>query len=71
MQKAKGAKLGDMNAANQQLIHKIGILGFDRLQWVYLLECQECGYRYGSKDSEIRVRKCPRCQLGAPGLKIE
>ena len=45
--------------------------GNDHNQVTYIVECLHCGHRYGANGSELHIRKCPKCQDGAPGLAIE
>lgn len=44
--------------------------GSDHNQYVYIINCTKCGYVYGANGSDIFERKCPSCQGGKPGLKL-
>lgn len=61
-------KPGFVNRNNQKVIRRTGAPGNDHYQYVYVLQCGDCSYEYGSNGSDNHQRKCPRCQKGAPGL---
>ncbi len=63
--------VGYKNKHQQVVLRRTDIPGNDHLQWVYELECEDCGNRYGANGSDIWLRKCPRCQGGRPGLLTE
>lgn len=69
---------GDINPNDQILIARTHRPGTDHLQYVWVLVCARrvrdgaiCGHRYGANGSDFHIRKCPKCQGGAPGLDIE
>lgn len=71
-------QLGDINVNDQILIARTDRPGTDHLQYVWVLVCARrnaagelCGHRYGANGSDFHLRKCPKCQDGAPGLDIE
>lgn len=71
-------QIGDINANDQILLLRSDRPGTDHLQYVWVLLCARrntegliCGHRYGANGSDFHHRKCPVCQRGAPGLKIE
>ena len=45
-------------------------VGTDHCQYIYILQCSECGHKYGSNGSDIFQRKCPSCQGGRIGPKL-
>ena len=59
---------GFKNSNGQVVIEATDLRGNDYNQYVYVLQCSNCQYRYGSNGSDNWQRKCPRCQGGAPGL---
>lgn len=59
-------RLGYINKNNQKNLKKINEHGMDYMQWLYLMECQNCNYKYKANGSDIWQRKCPRCQGGRP-----
>ena len=63
-------EIGYTNKNNQRVIRNTGLPGTDHNQYVYELECGDCGHRYGSNGSDNWQRKCPRCQGGRPGLSV-
>lgn len=69
---------GDINRNDQILIARTDHPGTDHMQYVWVLVCvrrtedgELCGHRYGANGSDFHLRKCPRCQGGAPGFKVE
>lgn len=64
----KATKPRDVNRNRQQVLQGTGLPGNDHKQVVYLLECRDCGFRYGANGSDIFQRKCPACRGGRPGL---
>ena len=40
-------------------------------QRVFMLRCTVCGHEYGAYGCDIDIRRCPACQEGPPGLKLE
>jgi Zn finger protein HypA/HybF involved in hydrogenase expression len=59
---------GYVNRNGQVVIRNTGIPGTDHLQTVYQLGCSNCGHVYGANGTDIHLRRCPKCQSGAPGL---
>jgi hypothetical protein len=41
----------------------------NRRQYLYIMECTQCGKKYGSNGSDIFHRRCP-CQGGKEGPKL-
>nr|WP_321526622.1 hypothetical protein [uncultured Cohaesibacter sp.] len=62
---------GLTNRNNQTVIRKTDLAGNDHNQVIYIIECQNCGKRYGSNGSGIFQRRCPECDNGQPGLPIK
>lgn len=46
------------------------LAGTDRGQYVYVINCTECGFVYGANGSDIHLRKCPNCQGGNTGIPL-
>lgn len=61
---------GYVNANDQEVIRRVGKSESWKNQYVYELECGECGHRYGAHGPEIKSRLCPECQDGAAGEPI-
>ena len=59
---------GYVNPKGQVVVRPTGGPGTDHLQYVYVLRCGHCEHEYGANGSDIRIRKCPECRGGAPGL---
>lgn len=36
-------------------------------QSIYALRCRDCSHTYGCNGLDIKERRCPNCQNGAPG----
>ena len=66
----KTTTVGYPNPNNQRVVRPTGKPGTDHLQYVYVLECGECGSQYRANGSDIHLRKCPDCQGGWPGLEV-
>lgn len=62
---------GDRNANDQVLVAKTTRSGTDHNQYIWELRCGFCSYEYGANGSDFHHRKCPNCQGGAPGFRIE
>lgn len=62
------ARPGFTNANGQTVIRPTGLAGTDSGQSVYVLRCGHCSEEYGANESDIWLRKCPKCQGGRPGL---
>ena len=70
--KSKGTtQPGYINRNGQGVVRPTGLAGNDHLQKVYVLRCGDCGATYGANGSDIHLRRCPKCQGGAPGLSYE
>lgn len=61
---------GYLNRNNQQVLRKTARPGNGSNQYVYLMECRNCGHLYGANGADIHERKCPvpECGNGAAGL---
>jgi hypothetical protein len=57
---------GYINQNNQRNNGKTEYKGTDVNQWLYDMECMDCGHRYYANGSDIWLRKCPKCQGGQP-----
>ncbi|PPQ36146.1 hypothetical protein CH337_20955 [Rhodoblastus acidophilus] len=64
------AQAGDVNRNNQVLVEKTNLPGNDHNQYVWRLHCRDCGHDYGANGSDFHLRRCPRCDGGAPGLPV-
>lgn len=40
-------------------------------QTVYAIRCRDCGHVYGCNGLDIKERRCPGCQGGAPGEPLQ
>jgi len=70
--KAKpSASIGYVNRNGQVVVRNTMLPGTDKNQYVYQLACSQCGFVCGANDSDIRERKCPKCQGGEPGLSMD
>lgn len=72
--KPKGTTVaGFVNRNSQMNRGKIEppILGTDKNQYVYRLQCERCSTEYGANGSDIHCRLCPNCQGGRPGLSLK
>ena len=52
---------GYLNRNNQKVIRNTKLRGTDHNQYVYELECLDCGKRHGANGSDIHQRRCPHC----------
>lgn len=66
--KPKTTRSGYVNRNNQVVLGCTGEPGNDHNQILYILQCNNCGARYGANGSDIFQRKCPQCGGGRPGL---
>lgn len=66
----KTTKIGYVNRNNQLNHGHRNIQGTDNNAVAYRLECQFCGYNYGSNGTDVFQRKCPKCQGGKPGIEF-
>ena len=62
---------GDRNVNDQVLVARTTRSGSDHKQHIWELRCGFCSYVYGAHGSDFHHRKCPNCQGGVPGFKIE
>ncbi|GEM_PF-1229625 len=65
----KTTQIGYVNANRQACHGTLGVFGTDHRQYSYRMECMRCGFIYGANGSEIKGRRCPNCQKGAPGIR--
>ena len=65
------SEIGDVNRNRQKLVAKTTMPGNDHNQYVWVVDCGDCGKRYGANGSDFFQRLCPTCQGGKPGLSIE
>jgi hypothetical protein len=63
---------GYMNRNNQKNLgrREPPLVGTDHGQYVYIMNCTECGFVYGANGSDIHLHKCPECQGGNKGLDL-
>lgn len=61
---------GFVNPNDQKVIRRAGKSESWKSQYVYELECGECGHRYGAHGPEIKNRLCPECQGGTEGEPV-
>jgi predicted Zn-ribbon and HTH transcriptional regulator len=57
---------GYINKNNQMNNGKTNQRGSDNNQFFYEMKCLNCGYVYMANGTNIKERKCPRCQGGKP-----
>lgn len=64
------AEEGDLNRNSQRLLRKTGFGGTDHRQYIWALQCERagCGHVYGANGSDFHLRRCPKCDGGAPGI---
>ncbi len=62
-------RIGYVNPNGQRCCGTRGVPGTDHLQYAYKIECDHCGYVYGSNGTDISERNCPECGQGAPGIR--
>src|SRR5688572_1493055 len=67
-QSAETTRINFRNRNGQRVVERTKRAGTDHNQYVYVLECGDCGHKYGANGSDIHQRKCPKCQKGKPGL---
>ena len=63
--------IGYVNQNGQTVLAKTDVPSNHYNQVLYLLECGNCGNRYHANGSDIWLRKCPRCQGGAPSSEAK
>lgn len=61
----KTTETGYINKNNQRNVGKTDLRGTDHGQYLYAMECLNCGHKYFANGSDIWLRKCPECQNGA------
>lgn len=61
----KTTETGYINKNNQRNAGKTDMQGTDYGQYLYAMECLDCGHKYFANGSDIWLRKCPECQGGA------
>ena len=59
-------KPGYVNKNKQMNMERTEEQGTDHGQWFYMIECQNCNFKYKANGSDIWQRKCPNCQGGRP-----
>lgn len=62
---------GFRNRNRQVVVRDTGLPGNDHMQRIYVLRCDMCTHEYGANGSDIHLRKCPACQGGRPGLRLD
>ena len=64
------AEEGELNRNSQRLLRKTKFKGTDHQQYIWALQCErdECGHVYGANGSDFHLRRCPKCNGGAPGI---
>ena len=61
-------QIGRVNDNRQKVHGTRGVPGNDNFQYVYKLECLDCGHCYGANGTNNHERMCPVCQGGEPAL---
>lgn len=64
MNEVKTTEEGYINKNNQQNNGRTTMSGTDYNQYLYEMECLNCGHKYYANGSDIWLRKCPNCQGG-------
>jgi len=62
---------GFINRNAQRVIRDTGAPGTEPSQTAYILECEQCQHRYAANGSDIFERRCPKCQSGKPGMRMD
>ena len=57
---------GTVNENRQRNEGRLDVSGNHPNQRAYLMTCLACDHQYASNGCDIHIRKCPRCQGGAP-----
>ena len=66
--RALTAEPGTRNPNGQIVVARTGAPSTTRdRQVIYHLRCTACAHDYGCNGMDIKARRCPRCQNGAPG----
>ena len=65
MKKPYSTQAGYVNRNNQRNNGRTDAVGNDHYQYLYAMECLNCGEHYNVNGSDIWQRKCPKCQGGA------
>lgn len=60
---------GFINPNGQRCSGTLSVPGTDHEQYVYKMECENCGFVYGANGTDVHLRKCPECQDGRPGIR--
>lgn len=60
----KSTEIGYINKNRQKNIGKTEQAGTDYNQFLYEMECMDCGHKYHTNGSNIYEKKCPKCQGG-------
>jgi len=60
--------VGDSNTKGQRLVAKSDNRSTSH-RWakIWTMQCDACGFTYGSNSCDAHIRKCPGCQEGATG----
>ena len=58
----KTTETGYINKNNQRNAGKTDMQGTDHGQYLYAMECLNCGHKYFANGSDIWQRKCPECR---------
>lgn len=65
--RAATAEPGFRNPNRQVVVARTGAASTLRdRQIIYQLRCADCGHNYGCNGMDIKARRCPSCQNGAP-----
>lgn len=69
--RALTTEAGFVNPNRQVVIRATGARSTTRdAQSIYALRCRDCGNEYGCNGLDIKERRCPACQGGAPGEPV-
>lgn len=60
----KSTEVGYINKNRQKNLRKTDKPGTDNNQYLYEMECLDCGHKYYANGTDIWQRKCPKCQGG-------
>jgi len=61
---------GSTNPYGQRILRFTALPGTDPDTSLWILECDHCGYVYGSNNTDAPHRKCRHCQHGPPALPV-
>lgn len=60
--------VGEKNRRGQVLIQKTEMPSTTHdYARIWRMRCSMCGHEYGSNSCDAHIRRCPRCDGGAPG----